>query len=948
MANNYTVWAQTRRVSMILAILSPVVLLLAGCGGQTSMLSSKRPASPPSSAQLALSPATVSFGNVPVGTSAQQTVTLTNSGQASAQITSVSPSGSNFGVTAASLPWTIAPNQAKTFSVSFDPSAPGSASGSVAVAGDSSAPPLPLSGTGMGAQINVSPASLDFGTVQVGQSATKTLTIGNSGNAAAVISQLNVSGDAAFTYSGVTLPATIQPNASVQVNVTYAPTSATDPSATLVLVANTPQSISVNLVGSASGGSDLVASPGSLDFGSLAAGQTATQTLTLTDTGTVAATITQIQVNGATDFSYSGANLPLSIAPNASATLSVTYSAPASGSSSATLVVTDGQPLPLSVPLSGGNSGTVWYIRDDGGTRQQCTGKTNAAYPGSGSGQPCAFNNPFWLVTANQTASDWSWIIAGGDTVLFEPDASGSAGVYYMGLTAGAGRAGANLPKWLHCGADAADCVLPAPPNGTAAHPTRILGANFGHCHNSAHTGLVGPPQLVAINGEFYTLTLQNTDFIDLECLDLTDAAGCTSVAQAGHCQTGQDYGSHGLFFEYLVNQGPSNLTMRDVAVHGMASDGISGGKFNTAASDVTTLSDIYAWGNGASGWDYDGGGCGIQCESTGTINISYMDIEWNGCAEAYPTGSAAGQPAANGYNYCYDDNDGGYGDGLAIIATSGAWTLDHTTFKYNTQDGLDMLHIADQSGVHPSQVTLENSWAEGNMGQQFKLGFGGVVTIRNNVAIDNCRRLSEPFAPNPAGYNTGLSDFCRAAGDQWDLYVGDGGSLTMQFNTTVGYGATMYDFGCAVTCTTNYKFVFEDNISLGIPDPGRSGTLPGGFYEASSQLGTMFTNPGSALDHNLWFQMKNGCPAVPTETNSVCSDPLLNNESAGIDAMSAFGSWGLFPADPGQPPATPSGATSPTKVSPAVGAGIAIPGVDSDLLGNPISTLVTIGALQP
>src|SRR5215831_15204560 len=36
---------------------------------------------------------------------------------------------------------------------------------------------------------------------------------------------------------------------------------------------------------------------------------------------------------------------------------------------------------------------TTWYVRNDGGTTAQCDGKSNVAYPGSGTAQPCAFSN---------------------------------------------------------------------------------------------------------------------------------------------------------------------------------------------------------------------------------------------------------------------------------------------------------------------------------------------------------------------------------------------------------------------------------------------------------------------------------------------------------------------------------------------------------------------------
>ena len=37
----------------------------------------------------------------------------------------------------------------------------------------------------------------------------------------------------------------------------------------------------------------------------------------------------------------------------------------------------------------------TYYVRADGGTTAQCSGLANAAYPGSGNGQACAWHHPF-------------------------------------------------------------------------------------------------------------------------------------------------------------------------------------------------------------------------------------------------------------------------------------------------------------------------------------------------------------------------------------------------------------------------------------------------------------------------------------------------------------------------------------------------------------------------
>ena len=70
-------------------------------------------------------------------------------------------------------------------------------------------------------------------------------------------------------------------------------------------------------------------------------------------------------------------------------------------------------------------TGTTWYIRIDGGNRQQCTGTTDAPYPGSGTNQPCAFNSVYWLAADGSPASsNLTWIAADNDLVTIKEGAS--------------------------------------------------------------------------------------------------------------------------------------------------------------------------------------------------------------------------------------------------------------------------------------------------------------------------------------------------------------------------------------------------------------------------------------------------------------------------------------------------------------------------------------------
>ncbi len=101
---------------------------------------------------LSISPTSLSFGNVTTGTSsATQAVTITNTGNSSVIISSITLSGTGYSMSAGGSPVTLTPSQALTLSVSFDPTAAGAVNGSISVASNASGSPatVSLSGTGV-------------------------------------------------------------------------------------------------------------------------------------------------------------------------------------------------------------------------------------------------------------------------------------------------------------------------------------------------------------------------------------------------------------------------------------------------------------------------------------------------------------------------------------------------------------------------------------------------------------------------------------------------------------------------------------------------------------------------------------------------------------------------------------------------------------------------------
>jgi hypothetical protein len=102
-----------------------------------------------SSSQLSVSPASLSFGNVSLGSSAVQTVTLTNSGPDAVTISQDYVTGTGFSVSGLSQPQTVAAGQSATLTVTFAPTVPGSATGTLAVVSNATNSPatVSLSGT---------------------------------------------------------------------------------------------------------------------------------------------------------------------------------------------------------------------------------------------------------------------------------------------------------------------------------------------------------------------------------------------------------------------------------------------------------------------------------------------------------------------------------------------------------------------------------------------------------------------------------------------------------------------------------------------------------------------------------------------------------------------------------------------------------------------------------
>ncbi len=204
--------------------------------------------------QIAVVPNAVSFGNVAVGSSNTQTMTIQNSGTANLMVTQAALSGQGFAVSGLALPLTVAPGGSAAFTVSFTPTLASNFSASLSLVSNAPSSPLAvaLSGTGIAQtlQLSASPSSLTFVSTNVGTTSSQTLTISNTGNSSVGVSQITVSGTA-YSVTGVALPISLSAGQSTSFTVVFAPLSAGSLPGSLSIVSTATNSpLTVALSGS--------------------------------------------------------------------------------------------------------------------------------------------------------------------------------------------------------------------------------------------------------------------------------------------------------------------------------------------------------------------------------------------------------------------------------------------------------------------------------------------------------------------------------------------------------------------------------------------------------------------------------------------------------------------------------------------------------------------------
>ena len=199
--------------------------------------------------RISITPEDISFGSVQAGLSAQQSVTITNTGNTGLGLNNIFVDGTDADVFTVTNQCgsSLAPEASCAVDVTFAPSTEGTRNATLTIEStdpENESVSVPLSGKGTLAptpEISVTPESVDLGRVLSGTSATAQVTVDNNGNAALQIDSITLTGANAADFIQTNDCTTVAAGESCTVDLNYTAGAPGVSNATLVVRSNDPE-----------------------------------------------------------------------------------------------------------------------------------------------------------------------------------------------------------------------------------------------------------------------------------------------------------------------------------------------------------------------------------------------------------------------------------------------------------------------------------------------------------------------------------------------------------------------------------------------------------------------------------------------------------------------------------------------------------------------------------
>ena len=181
------------------------------------------------SALLTVAPTTISYEGTATGSSVTEDAVFTNQGSKSLSLTGANQPAAPFTVSGLPAPGAVlAPGASVSVSCTFSPTVVGSSLSTLTLDSDlGGSATVNLSGTaGTPARLEVTPTTINYGTIGVGQSKTATFVVSNAGGTPLGVTKSKPPGEGEFTATTqLAEGTTIQAGQSVTESVTFTPTA---------------------------------------------------------------------------------------------------------------------------------------------------------------------------------------------------------------------------------------------------------------------------------------------------------------------------------------------------------------------------------------------------------------------------------------------------------------------------------------------------------------------------------------------------------------------------------------------------------------------------------------------------------------------------------------------------------------------------------------------------
>ncbi len=309
-------------------------------------------------------PASLAFGNEPVGGTITKNVTVKNTGHAPLVISDATPSDSEYALsvtgTCGAIPVTVAPQTSCTLGVAFTPNAVGAHGATLTVNDNTASSPqhVTLSGTGI-VDLTTSQTSLVFASVKFGVKSAKSFSVTNHQTQPVTLSESFSGTNAAdFSITGGTCTTTLAAQTACTIIVTFTPGALGTESATLS-VSDSPDPLSPYTVALSTGATiPATVTPTALAYGILTSKITSkTKNVTVTNLSKFSLPISEsFGGTNQSDFTVTGGTCSSTATPNSSCTIAVRFTPTGGGSAeSASMAVTVGSDpsSPYNISLSG-------------------------------------------------------------------------------------------------------------------------------------------------------------------------------------------------------------------------------------------------------------------------------------------------------------------------------------------------------------------------------------------------------------------------------------------------------------------------------------------------------------------------------------------------------------------------------------------------------------------